>query len=301
MKIVHIVGPVKVPKNNNLYNAQPITFESMRKAKDYIQNSYLEVILCSTQYDEDKEIIPNYFTQLSDLTRSVNDVNPALKTRKLPLIKDILQKIEEINDIDYVIYTNVDIALMPNFYETVFEYIKLNHDAIIINRRRIANNYNSAEQLPLMFAELGRSHPGFDCFIFKQGLLNKLILDDICVGIPFIEVSLLHNLLAFSDNPLVLFDKHLTFHLGMDVLGYNKNEYYKHNKEVYFKRIYPKIRDKFDLKKFPYAEDSRLKRFLKWGLNPSLMTVDYLSLEGKSYLNRLKLILDELRWRFLQR
>jgi hypothetical protein len=301
VKIVHIVGPVKVPKNNNLYNAQPITFESMRKAKDYIQNSYLEVILCSTQYDEDKEIIPNYFTQLSDLTRSVNDVNPALKTRKLPLIKDILQKIEEINDIDYVIYTNVDIALMPNFYETVFEYIKLNHDAIIINRRRIANNYNSAEQLPLMFAELGRSHPGFDCFIFKQGLLNKLILDDICVGIPFIEVSLLHNLLAFSDNPLVLFDKHLTFHLGMDVLGYNKNEYYKHNKEVYFKRIYPKIRDKFDLKKFPYAEDSRLKRFLKWGLNPSLMTVDYLSLEGKSYLNRLKLILDELRWRFLQR
>lgn len=301
MKIVHIVGPVKVPKNNNLYNAQPITFESMRKAKDYIQNSYLEVILCSTQYDEDKEIIPNYFTQLSDLTRSVNDVNPALKTRKLPLIKDILQKIEEINDIDYVIYTNVDIALMPNFYESVFEYIKLNHDAIIINRRRIANNYNSAEQLPLMFAELGRSHPGFDCFIFKQGLLNKLILDDICVGIPFIEVSLLHNLLAFSDNPLVLFDKHLTFHLGMDVLGFNKNEYYAHNKEVYFKRIYPKIRDKFDLKKFPYAENSRLKRFLKWGLNPSLMTVDYLSLEGKSYLNRLKLKLDELRWRFLQR
>ncbi len=131
--------------------------------------------------------------------------------------------------------------------------------------------------------------------------MNKLILDDICVGIPFLEVSLLHNLLALSENPIVLFDKHLTFHLGMDVLGFNKNEYYTHNKEVYFKNIYPAIRGKFDLKKFPYAESNRLKRLLKWGLNPSLFTVDYLTLEGKSYLQKVKLKLDELRWRFLQR
>ncbi len=301
MKIVHIVGPVKVPKNNNLYTAQPITFESMLKAKVYAENSLLDIKLCSVSYDEDKEIIPPYFTQLSNLNRSVENVNSSLTTRKLPLIKDVLLKTKEILDIDYIIYTNVDIALMPNFYSSIESYIQMGHDAIIVNRRRISNRYNSADELPLMYAELGKSHPGFDCFVFKRELLDQLILDDICIGIPFLEVTLLHNLLAFANNPTVLFDKHLTFHLGMDVLGFDKNGYYQHNKTVYFNKIYPMICDKFDLKKFPYAEHNRVKRFFKWGLNPSLFTIDYLSLEGKSFLQSVKLKLDELRWRFLQR
>ncbi len=301
MKIVHIVGPVKVPKNNNLFSAQPITFESMKRAQVHVKKSPIEVILCTTQYDEDKEIIPDYFHQLSNLNRSVESINPSLKGRKLPLIKDILEKTNELSDVDYIIYTNVDIAVMPNFYETIHEYIHLGHDAIIVNRRRISNKYSSKEELPLMYAELGKSHPGFDCFIFKKKLLNQLILDEICVGIPFLEVSLLHNLLAFAEKPLVLFDKHLTFHLGMDVLGFNKNAYYFHNKQTFFKKISPKLKDKYQLDKFPYAELPAYKRLFKWGLNPSLFTIDYLNLEGKSRVERIKLKLDEFRWRFLQR
>lgn len=115
MKIVHIVGPVKVPKNNNLFSAQPITFESMKRAQVHVKKSPIEVILCTTQYDEDKEIIPDYFHQLSNLNRSVESINPSLKGRKLPLIKDILEKTNELSDVDYIIYTNVDIAVMPNF------------------------------------------------------------------------------------------------------------------------------------------------------------------------------------------
>lgn len=301
MKIVHIVGPVKVPKNNNLFSAQPITFESMKRAQVYVKNSPIEVILCTTQYDEDKEIIPDYFHQLSNLNRSVESINPTLKGRKLPLIKDILEKTNELSDVDYIIYTNVDIAVMPIFYETILKYIHLGHDAIIVNRRRISDKYNSIEELPLMYAEMGKSHPGFDCFIFKQSLLKQLIIDKICIGIPFLEVSLLHNLLAFAEKPLVLFDKHLTFHLGMDVLGFNKNAYYTHNKNTFFKNIYPRIKGKYKLNKFPYAEQPAYKRLLKWGLNPSLFTIDYLNLEGKSRVERIKLKLDEFRWRFLQR
>jgi len=301
LKIAHIVNPVKVAKNNQLFGAQLVTFESMRVAKKHANFSDFELIQCCTQYPEDEGVVPAFFQQLSNLTRSVNDVNSKLSGRKLPLIKDILFKTMEVENVDYIIYTNVDIALMPFFYTTVYEYIKEGRDFISINRRRLEDKYDSVTQLPKMYAELGKSHPGFDCFIFKQSLLKNLHLDDICIGVPFIEVSLFHNLLAAANNPKIIFDKHLTFHIGMNVLGFKKDDYYFHNRSTYFKSIYPKIKSKFDINKFPYAEESYLKRCIKWILNPSIFTADYLNLEGKSVLQKTKLKLDEIRWRVLQR
>ena len=301
LKVVHIINPVNVAKNNQLFAAQLITFESMRVAISQTKISDFEIIQCCTQYPEDVEVVPSYFHKLSNLTRSVSDINSELKVRKLPLIKDILSKTTEIEKIDFIIYTNVDIALMPFFYDSVFEYIKEGHDFISINRRRLENKYDTAEQLPMMYAELGKSHPGFDCFIFKQSLLKKLHLDGICVGVPFLEVSLLHNLLAFSENPKIIFDKHLSFHIGMSVLAFNKDSYYQHNRHTYFNKIYPIIKSKFDLNKFPYSEEPFFKRIIYWMLNPSIFTVDYLNLEGKSSLQKVKLKLDEIRWRILQR
>jgi hypothetical protein len=301
LKIAHIVNPVKVAKNNQLFPVQVITFESMKLAKTQTNIADLELIQCCTCYDEDKEVIPPYFQKLSNLTRSVSDINSELEGRKLPLIKDILSKTTEIEKIDFIIYTNVDIALMPFFYDSVYEYIMEGHDFIAINRRRLENKYTSSSELTKMYAELGKSHPGFDCFIFKQSLLEKLHLDGICVGVPFLEVSLLHNLLAFSENPKIIFDKHLSFHIGMNVLGFRKDSYCRHNRQVYFSKIYPKIKSKFDLNKFPYSEKSFLKRMISWILNPSVFTVDYLNLEGKNSLQKIKLKLDEIRWRVLQR
>ena len=301
MKLLHLVNPVKVTKSDELYTAQPITFVSMLNAKDFTKNTAIEVVLACTQYSEDKEIIPEYLHQLSTLNRSVSDCNSALSGRKLPLLKDILSKSKEIENVDYIIYTNVDIGLMPYFYDAVASYINKGNDAVIINKRRLTSNFNQVEQLPEIYANLGKSHPGFDCFFFKASLLEKLLLDDICVGVPFSGVSLLHNLVAFSENPLILKDSHLTFHIGMNVLGFKKDLYYQHNKSIYFNKIYPNIKSKFDLNKFPYAEKTALKRMMSWILNPSIFTVDYLNLEGKSSIQKMKLKLDEIRWRILQR
>lgn len=301
MKLIHLINPVKVAKNHELHTAQPITFTSMLKAKNYAENADFEIVLATTQFEEDKEIIPNEFVQLSNLFQSAIEVNPNLKKRKLPLLNDILQKTKEIENVDYIIYTNVDIGLMPFFYEAVSEYIKKGHDATIINKRRLNSEYNSTYQLTEIYADLGKSHPGFDCFIFDAKLLDKFILDDICVGVPFSGVSLLHNLIAFAENPKIVFDKHLTFHIGMNVLGFNKDEYYLHNKNSFFKKVQPRIKPFFDLKKFPYSEENKIKRFLKSVLNPSIFTLNYLNLEGKDFKQKLKLKLDELRWRILQR
>lgn len=260
-----------------------------------------QISLYTTQFEEDRSIIPTGFVQLSNLNRSVLDVNQRLQGKKLPLIKDIFAKLKEAQQSEYVIFTNMDIGLMPFFYDTVFNYIAQGYDALVINRRRLVHTYTKVEDLPLMFADLGKSHPGFDCFVFKTELLEKFVLDDICVGISFLEAALIHNIFSFAQNPKYIPDAHLTFHIGMDVLVPRKNEFYNHNRRCFFNHIQPKLKPHFDLKKFPYNGLPLPKRALKWMLNPSLFTRNYLQLEGKNLFQKTKTRLDEIRWRILQR
>lgn len=300
VKIAHIINPVKVTETSDLYNAQPITFKSMIEAKKYAANDK-QILLYTTQFEEDKEIIPDGFKILTNLTKSILDINPKYKGKKLPFIRDILEKLNEVDDADYYIYTNVDIALMPYFYDVVINYINAGHDAIIINRRRLNNQYSSPNELQLMYADLGKSHPGFDCFIFKKELLNKFVLGNICVGIPFLEATLVHNLVAFAKNPLFAADKHLTFHIGMEVMPKIHKPYYIHNRTDFFENIYPKLQAFFTLQKFPYAALPIYKRAIKWMLNPSIFTLNYIDLETKNIFDKIKVMLNEIRWRILQR
>lgn len=301
LKIAHIINPVKVGENSDLHFAQPITFESIKIAQAFSSKGLYEVNVYTTQFEEDRSIIPEGFIQLSNLQKSVLDVNPTLKGKKLPLIGSIMGKLEEIESADFVIYTNMDIALMPYFYDTVFEYLQQGHDALVINRRRISKRYQSVEELPLMYADMGKSHPGFDCFVIKKSLLPQFIWGEICVGISFLEATFVHNIFSFSENPLYIPDAHLTFHLGMDVLVPRNNLFYKHNRKAFFETIYPKLKPHFELKKFPYASLPFPKRAIKWMLNPSIFTRNYLELEGKNWRQRIKCRLDEIRWRILQK
>lgn len=272
----------------------------MLAAKSNTVNDCL-VTLCTTQFQEDIAIIPDEFLQLSNLERSVLDVNKQLVGKKLPLIADILNKLKEVPDTDYYIYTNTDIALMPYFYNVVHQHVLNGYDAIVINRRRLSIKYNDELSLDLMYADLGKSHPGFDCFVFKKELLAKFVLGDICVGIPFVEATLLHNIFSFANNPLFLPDAHLTFHIGMDVMPDRNKAMYWHNRNEFFKNIYPKLKPFFDINKFPYASLPMHKRALKWMLNPSLFSLNYLELEGKSTKQKIKYLLNEIRWKILQK
>lgn len=298
--VVHIINPVKVSEKSDLHYAQPITFESMIRARKYSKYAGKVKLVC-THFEEDRSIVPAEFQSLSNLSRSVLDVNPKLKQRKLPLIADILGKLDEVDDFSYLIFTNMDIALMPYFYDTVFSYIEKGHDAIVINRRRISGEYRTIDQLPLMYADMGKSHPGFDCFVIKKELLQEFVLGDICVGISFLEATLVHNIFSFATNPLFVPDAHLTFHIGMDVLVPRTNDFYKHNRKEFFENIEPKLKPYFDLKKFPYGSLPFPKRALKWMLNPSIFTRNYVKMEGKNLWYKSKAQLDEMRWRILQK
>ena len=58
MKIAHIVNPVKVDKDRDLYFQQPITFESMLIAEKFAAGQ-VEVKLIVTGYPEDEDLFPD--------------------------------------------------------------------------------------------------------------------------------------------------------------------------------------------------------------------------------------------------
>ena len=230
--IAHIVNPVDIAPTSDLYLAQPITFESMRRAKDYAAAAGVKVELLTAQYPEDHAIIPTYFTKTPDLERSILDLGTFQHPRKLPLVVDLLNRLYEHSEADYLIYTNVDIALMPHFYTFVAKTAASGYDTFVINRRVIPADWTSPEELPLMYAALGDPHPGFDCFVFKRTAYPQFNLGHACIGANWIGRVLIANVLLHSTRFKVFTDTHLTFHLGEDGAWWNAkyNDYDQFNR-----------------------------------------------------------------------
>ncbi len=267
-KIAHIVNPFNAPESSDLFFAQPITFESMRLAKKKVEGK-LEIELLCACFAEDSNIQPVGFNSTAFLTRSVLDCGDFQKEIKLPLIHDILERLYNASDADYLIYTNVDIGLYENFYEKVNEFIDAGHDAFIINRRRISEKYTRVDQLAEIYNEKGKKHPGFDCFVFHRSLFPKLRLEGICIGVPFIEITFSQNLFALANN-FKLYDKEiLTFHIGMEIFKKRApREYFKYNQRAFWKSMKSDLRFNQSIQKIPYASLGIPLRLIYWGIHP---------------------------------
>lgn len=300
MKLAHIINPVKVAQTSDLFLAQSVTFESIRIAENFAEGK-VDVELYSVCYEEDKEIIPAFFTQLPNLSRSVLDFGSFTNAKKYPLLRDVLHSLYQASDAAFFIYTNMDISLMPQFYTAVSALLADGTDALIINRRGIPTCYKSVDDLPLMYADFGKPHPGFDCFVFKRSLVPKLLLENICLGVSFSEVAMVHNLIAFAEKLKLIDQMHLTFHIGTEVMPPLDPQYYWHNRTEYEQKIFPKLKPQLQLHKFPYAYLPFYKRMVKWILNPSFRTHQLLEMEGKNLGRRLKYNVDTIRFALLEK
>ncbi len=231
-RIAHIVNPVVVGENSDLYDAQPITFESMRIAKEFVRGK-VDVELFTAQYPEDRSIVPDDFHVTPDLDRSILDFGTFQQPRKLPLIKDILDRLYDALDAEYLIYTNVDIAVLPHFYDSVSAIIDSGFDAFVINRRTIPDHFRNLAELPLMFACVGEKHIGHDCFVFKRDVSDNFELGKTCIGMPLIGQVLIWNLICQANNFKEFTDEHLTFHIGNDETWKDEgfSDYRRHNIE----------------------------------------------------------------------
>lgn len=283
--IAHIINPFNANKSSDLFIAQPITFKSILHAKEKAK-SMVDVELYTAQFEEDLNMLPEGFKITENLTRSVLSNNNFEKKIKLPFLIDILERLYKASDADYLIYTNVDIGLYSDFYIKVNQFISEGKDAFIINRRRLSSHYKHVDDLPAIQKDFGKSHPGFDCFVFHRSLFPKFKLEGICIGVPFIEISFSQNLFALSKNFKLYDQENLTFHIGMEIFKKRApKEYFEYNKHQFWKLV-PSLYKEIDLKKFPYSTMFWPFRLIKWGLHPCIPIKLVMKLEKDKFLGR---------------
>jgi hypothetical protein len=217
-KISHIVNACVADKTSDLVVAQPVTFETMRIAKEFASDT-VNVDLCAIKSRNEDLCIPIEFRILPDLQRSILDIKNFTMQKKLPLIRDILDTLHENSNADYFIYTNVDIALQPGFYIYVNKLIDDGYDAFVINRRTITKEFSEISDIPLMCAEVGDIHPGYDCFVFRRDVYPDYRLGNACIGIGHIGQMLIANLICNAKRFKLIKHAHVTFHIGDDRAG----------------------------------------------------------------------------------
>ncbi len=280
--LAHLVNPFQPIADAAMCFAQSITLETMRIARDEASKAGVEVALLSAQFPEDHAVVPDYFTKTPDLERSATYFQTFSRPKKLPLIADLLDRLYQATEAPYLIYTNVDISLQPHFYIAVAQKIASGLDAFVINRRRLPSHFHSWDELPQMYEHPGFPHPGFDCFVFRRELYPLFRLGQVCIGIPFVEITLSQNLFCYA-RKFELFDRDfLTFHIGMEIFKKRDPEYFRFNKTEFWKCVdllWPDL----DSRKFPWGERSFFYRMIRWGLHPCIPIRLALMLETRRF------------------
>ena len=233
VSVGHIVNPVRAGAGSDLQAAQPVTFETMRRARDF-SRARVDVELLTTQYPDETDLVPSGFSSAGDLTRSALDCGPFRAPRRLPLLGEIVDRLAGSSRADLLVYTNVDIALQPYFYDTVARLVALGHDAFAVNRRTIPEGGVIPDRLPFLYARLGEPHPGWDCFVFRRELAARIKLGSILIGTGWMGRTLIANFACLAAGFTVFTDLHATFHIGnqqswksellSDYLAHNRRE-----------------------------------------------------------------------------
>ena len=232
ISVAHIVNPVSPREGSDLLVAQPVTFATMGAARRFAGDA-VAVSHFTAQYPEDRPVVPAGFHATPDLERSALDMDTFRIPRKLPFLKDVLDRLYEAADADVLVYSNVDIALQPSFYLAVASLVAAGYDAFAVNRRTIPGRYESLDEIPLMCAEVGERHAGWDCLVFRRALYPRFDLGRGLVGSGWIGRIMLTFMAAEAKKFHVFTDLHLTFHIGNRKAWKTEeqSDYIAHNRE----------------------------------------------------------------------
>jgi hypothetical protein len=208
---------------------QLLTAASVRKAHAHAASP---VQLLAAPLDGEGDCIPQGFSPTSPLRRTIVDLHEFKVRRPLPLLFDILDlAAAQANPAGYLIYTNSDICLAPDFYNSVRAFLIMGFDSVIINRRTVGNLDEYGASPDIAAADVGTKHPGFDCFVFPTAWAAKFLKTESCIGVGWVMRPLLYNLVALANRLLIAKALHLTYHYGDD--GASRapafNEYTAHN------------------------------------------------------------------------
>ena len=233
-QFTHIVNLYPPPEGDR---TQANTVASMRRAAAAHDGP---VRLLNIQSAGDPDQTPEGFARGPDLSRSVLDVAPLEPARPLPLLFDVLENgAAEAGEQDYLVFTNADICLQPHFYAAVSDLIDRGFDALVINRRTVGAAFAGMPDSPLLAAETGTTHPGFDCFVFSHELAREFRRNDACIGMRAVDQGLLYNMVAHAEKMLLLTNATLTYHFGDDATWTDDRyaQYTAHNERAYLETL----------------------------------------------------------------
>lgn len=210
------MSPYACPTGSEGDVIQKTTFIAMARARNFA-GGRADIDLIAVPDGRAPAYMPDFFRKAKEMTRAVQDVHHFAVPRNLPLLFDILERgMAAAAGAEFIIFTNADICPMPYFYGAVAALLTLGFDCLIINRRTTGSFPIDPRWSDLVPADYGTSHPGFDCFVFPIKFGSLFARSDACVGAGFAMRSLLYNLVAFSQNMLIVTDAHLTYHIGDD-------------------------------------------------------------------------------------
>lgn len=233
-RITHVINVTAPRPESDLYVAQQLAIKSIKRAKAVANkiDKNLDIRLIAKVIPGELKSVLDYidldgFSIKTDVNTSHEiDASSNPKSRCLPILSSLLRP-EKMNGQErnsYYIYTNSDICLKDCFYVSVASTIERDaRDAVVINRRTVDKS-DCIHDLMLETGSysVGNAHPGFDCFVLREDILSKFILGRTIVGIHLVGRVLLWNVVRFSKNPVIYYDKTLTYHYGDD--NSSKNE-----------------------------------------------------------------------------
>ena len=226
IKIAHIINVVEDREGNPsfLNVAQPITIKSMVKAKKNAPSS-CSVELFSVQIAREKQReMPREFNVLPPLIKDIADYcSFPGPVKSVPRIYDILLSLYLHSDAEWFIYTNVDIGVMPRFYNRIVEIINAGFDGSCINRRDIPKKYKgvicSVDTLDEIYKLPGQHHGGKDCFLFRRDVFPKYNFSNMAIGYPPIGTQIRDEVKRHSKKFSWIRNgttDQQTFHIGKD-------------------------------------------------------------------------------------
>ena len=246
----HIINPFPCPENSEHGIASKITYESLRIAAEEARKRGIQIEVNAVVLPGDEIAIKPPAKLAGNINRTVQDIQSMSPPRPFPLIADILRTGAESSECDYLIFTNMDIAVQPDFYLQLHEIVAKRFEPgtpFTVYRRNIPSHYNSIDQLPEMYLQPGETAYGYDCFVFPRSYVSQLDLGSCCIGAAHFDYLLFIALDAVSGfRTQRIIDLPLTFHIGNGIAWSSQIDYIEHNLAESLIAI-QRMREKFDI------------------------------------------------------
>ena len=212
LRFRHVLPVVGRSAPSDLRRAQRETLTAVERAVAFGRQR-VDVSVVGARF-ADEDLPASYLEDAPVLTASSQDLGDFARRRRLPLLRQVLEGLRTSDHCDYLIYTNIDIAPQPGFYEVIDEIARRGHDFFTITRRDVAEPFTTSPAVTR--AQLGFGHPGTDTIVFKASLLDEVDVGDVLLGVKWVARALVWQLTLLAERPRHFHDLHATYHLGYD-------------------------------------------------------------------------------------